>query len=90
MIEVKQAAGRLIRSSTDTGVLILADRRLLTKGYGRSFLKSLPSQNITACTIDEAVLAVEALARIADERAPRGIAAPPDEAGKAIGEVYGA
>ena len=46
VIEVKQAAGRLIRSSTDKGVLILADKRLLTKGYGRAFLKSLPSKNI--------------------------------------------
>lgn len=90
VIEVKQAAGRLIRSSTDTGVLILADRRLLTKGYGRSFLKSLPSQNITACTIDEAVLAVEALARIADERASRGITASSDGAGNPIGGAHGA
>lgn len=71
VIEVKQAAGRLIRSSTDTGVLVLADRRLLTKGYGRSFLKSLPSQNITTCTIDEAVLAIGALARISDAVDPR-------------------
>lgn len=71
VIEVKQAAGRLIRSSTDTGVLVLADRRLLTKGYGRSFLKSLPSQNITTCTIDEAVLAIAALARISDAADPR-------------------
>ena len=55
VIEVKQAAGRLIRTSTDTGVLILADARLLKKGYGRVFLKSLPSQNIRSCTIDEAV-----------------------------------
>lgn len=71
VIEVKQAAGRLIRSSTDTGVLVLADRRLLTKGYGRSFLKSLPSRNITTCTIDEAVLAIGALARISDAVDPR-------------------
>lgn len=71
VIEVKQAAGRLIRSSTDTGVLVLADRRLLTKGYGRSFLKSLPSKNITTCTIDEAVLAIGALARISDAVDPR-------------------
>ena len=32
VLEVKQAAGRLIRSSTDCGVLILADPRLVTKG----------------------------------------------------------
>lgn len=58
VIEVKQAAGRLIRSSTDKGVLILTDRRLLTKGYGKAFLKSLPSQNISVCSSEEIVKAV--------------------------------
>ena len=43
VLEVKQAAGRLIRSSTDCGVLILADPRLVTKGYGKKFLNSLPT-----------------------------------------------
>ena len=43
VLEVKQAAGRLIRSSTDTGVLVLADSRLVTKGYGKKFLSSLPT-----------------------------------------------
>jgi ATP-dependent DNA helicase DinG len=42
VIEVKQAAGRLIRSATDTGVLVLADSRLATKRYGRQFVSSLP------------------------------------------------
>lgn len=42
VLEVKQAAGRLIRTSTDSGVLVLADSRLVTKGYGRKFLSSLP------------------------------------------------
>ena len=46
VMETKQAAGRLIRKADDTGSLILADRRLLTKGYGRSFLNSLPSRTI--------------------------------------------
>lgn len=55
VIEIKQAAGRLIRSSTDKGVLVLADRRLLTKGYGKVFLNSLPSRTIRFCSIDEAV-----------------------------------
>ncbi|MDR2492064.1 MAG: DNA polymerase III subunit epsilon, partial [Coriobacteriales bacterium] len=44
VIDLKQAAGRLIRSSTDTGCLVLADARLRTKWYGRSFLAALPSQ----------------------------------------------
>ena len=43
VLTVKQAAGRLIRSSSDRGVLVLADSRLLHKGYGRKFLNSLPT-----------------------------------------------
>lgn len=44
VLEVKQAAGRLIRSSSDTGVLVLADSRLVSMGYGKKFLSSLPTQ----------------------------------------------
>ena len=47
VLEVKQAAGRLIRTSTDAGVLVMADSRLVTKNYGRVFLDSLPSRNIS-------------------------------------------
>ena len=43
VLELKQAAGRLIRSSSDTGVLVLADSRLVSKGYGKKFLSSLPT-----------------------------------------------
>lgn len=43
VLEVKQAAGRLIRTSTDVGVLVLADSRLVSKGYGKKFLHSLPT-----------------------------------------------
>ncbi len=43
VLEVKQAAGRLIRTSTDAGVLVMADSRLVTKGYGKKFLNSLPT-----------------------------------------------
>lgn len=46
VMELKQAAGRLIRTSTDRGFLILADGRLQTKGYGKTFLKALPTSNI--------------------------------------------
>lgn len=45
VISVKQAAGRLIRSSSDTGVLVLADSRLVQKRYGKQFIESLPSHN---------------------------------------------
>ena len=46
VIEVKQAAGRLIRSSTDTGIVVLCDSRVATKGYGKHFVESLPT---TSC-----------------------------------------
>lgn len=47
VISVKQAAGRLIRSASDTGVLVLADSRLTTKGYGKLFISSLPSKSVS-------------------------------------------
>jgi ATP-dependent DNA helicase DinG len=55
IIDLKQAAGRLIRSSTDSGSLILADSRLLTKWYGRTFLDALPSRQRHA--LDTAAIA---------------------------------
>jgi ATP-dependent DNA helicase DinG len=41
-ILLKQGLGRLIRSKTDRGILALLDKRILTKSYGRVFLRSLP------------------------------------------------
>ena len=59
VLETKQAAGRLIRKADDTGVLILADRRLLTKSYGKAFLNSLPSRTIKVMTAAEIVSDLE-------------------------------
>lgn len=42
VIALKQGVGRLIRSETDRGVLVLCDPRLTGKPYGRVFLDSLP------------------------------------------------
>jgi len=47
VLSLKQGVGRLIRSVTDTGVIAIMDVRLYTKGYGRTFLKSLPPAPIT-------------------------------------------
>lgn len=47
VLSVKQAAGRLIRSKTDTGVLVLCDSRLVQKRYGRDFIDSMPTENRT-------------------------------------------
>jgi ATP-dependent DNA helicase DinG len=39
---LKQGLGRLIRTRQDRGVLAILDTRLLTRGYGKVFLQSLP------------------------------------------------
>ncbi len=44
VLAMKQAVGRLIRSSTDKGVLVLADPRLTSMWYGKVFLSSLPKR----------------------------------------------
>lgn len=48
IITLKQGLGRLIRSTTDRGVLAILDPRLRTKGYGRTFLQSLPPCRVTS------------------------------------------
>lgn len=42
VIRLRQGAGRLIRSKTDRGILVILDNRILTKYYGKTFLRSLP------------------------------------------------
>lgn len=41
-VMLAQGVGRLIRHSTDKGIVAILDTRLVTKGYGRAMLKSLP------------------------------------------------
>jgi ATP-dependent DNA helicase DinG len=42
VLMLKQGLGRLIRSSSDRGILAVLDSRLVEKSYGRRFLASLP------------------------------------------------
>jgi ATP-dependent DNA helicase DinG len=42
VIALKQGFGRLIRSETDRGVLVILDHRIVRKPYGRVFFESLP------------------------------------------------
>ncbi len=42
VINVKQGAGRLIRTERDKGVLAICDPRMLTKPYGKRVWQSLP------------------------------------------------
>ncbi|HSK47878.1 MAG TPA: helicase C-terminal domain-containing protein [Coriobacteriia bacterium] len=60
VIELKQAAGRLIRSTTDTGSLVIADARVTTKGYGRDFLAALPVADVERLPFEAIPAAIEA------------------------------
>ena len=46
-INLKQGAGRLIRSETDRGVLMICDPRLASKAYGRRMAQALPPMRRT-------------------------------------------
>jgi DNA polymerase-3 subunit epsilon/ATP-dependent DNA helicase DinG len=42
VLRLKQGFGRLIRSRTDRGAVVVLDRRIVTRFYGQVFLRSLP------------------------------------------------
>jgi len=46
-IALKQGFGRLLRTRSDRGVVAVLDRRLVTKGYGKKLLESLPAAKRT-------------------------------------------
>ncbi|MBM4400040.1 MAG: DNA polymerase III subunit epsilon, partial [Candidatus Cloacimonetes bacterium] len=46
LLRLRQGFGRLIRSKTDSGVVIIIDPRVTTKGYGHYFQEVLPASSI--------------------------------------------
>ncbi len=42
VLKLRQGVGRLIRTKSDQGIIVILDNRVLTKRYGRVFLESLP------------------------------------------------
>ena len=46
VLKFRQGVGRLIRSRTDTGMIVLLDPRVVTKPYGKRFLDALPECEI--------------------------------------------
>jgi len=42
VLRFRQGFGRLIRSKNDRGIVVVLDKRVLTKSYGRMFIESLP------------------------------------------------
>lgn len=55
VIRFRQGFGRLIRHRNDRGIVIVADRRIVSKRYGKWFQKSLPAE-VCAITTREAFL----------------------------------
>jgi ATP-dependent DNA helicase DinG len=53
VIKFRQGFGRLIRSRDDRGAVLILDRRVLNKSYGRIFLRSLPDTEIIRGSSDE-------------------------------------
>ena len=51
ILRFRQGFGRLIRSKTDRGVVVVLDKRIQSKKYGQLFLDSLPE-----CTVHQGPL----------------------------------
>ena len=53
VIRFKQGFGRLIRHRNDRGVVMILDTRVVKRGYGRMFLRSLPPARVVRGSSDE-------------------------------------
>jgi ATP-dependent DNA helicase DinG len=60
VIKFRQGFGRLIRRTTDRGTVLILDRRVIGKYYGRIFLESLPGMRVVRGPRDEVMEALEA------------------------------
>ncbi len=50
ILKLRQGVGRLIRNTTDSGYVCILDNRILTKRYGKAFLKALPEAPVEIVT----------------------------------------
>jgi ATP-dependent DNA helicase DinG len=42
ILKLRQGVGRLIRTKSDKGIVVILDNRIVTRPYGRAFLQALP------------------------------------------------
>jgi ATP-dependent DNA helicase DinG len=42
ILKLRQGVGRLIRTKSDRGIIVILDNRIITKAYGRAFMQALP------------------------------------------------
>ncbi len=59
VLKFRQGFGRLIRTETDAGVIVVLDHRLTQKGYRKDFLASLPDMEVVEAAPAEVAAAVE-------------------------------
>jgi DNA polymerase-3 subunit epsilon/ATP-dependent DNA helicase DinG len=48
ILKFKQGFGRLIRTKSDKGVMVVLDKRIKSKRYGEAFLNSLPPIDVVS------------------------------------------
>ncbi|TKJ41015.1 hypothetical protein CEE37_04950 [candidate division LCP-89 bacterium B3_LCP] len=59
IIRLRQGIGRLIRSKTDRGAVLICDSRLATTRYGEAFMKSLPVRALVFDSQEETIRALD-------------------------------
>ena len=52
VLKFRQGIGRLIRRKGDKGSIILLDRRITSRNYGKAFLESIPACTLTPCRLN--------------------------------------
>lgn len=81
-LALKQGVGRLIRSETDRGMIVICDPRLTGKAYGRVFRASLPPMPVTRDP-DEALTFLRRLERAEAQTMPAAAASATSRADRA-------
>ncbi len=59
VLKFKQGFGRLIRTKTDRGAVLVLDKRIVSKHYGKFFLDSLPKCKKVVGTTEEVIKELE-------------------------------
>ncbi|MEC7223864.1 MAG: ATP-dependent DNA helicase [Verrucomicrobiota bacterium] len=53
ILKLRQGVGRLIRSTTDKGFVVILDNRIIKKKYGKAFLRALPPAPVKVVKFDD-------------------------------------
>lgn len=56
ILKLRQGVGRLIRTTSDYGIVVITDQRILSQGYGKTFISALPVTAEKAQNIEQLIL----------------------------------